>query len=245
VGSLHHFETNGKYQDSATALETTGDHMRCWSSRWIAVLFLGLGAGCGQKSAAPEDNWSSFVDGFIETYFAANPLFAAYQGRHEYDGIFPDWSDAGLKRWLARLHQLRDSAAVFPLDTADAMKRFERDYLIAIIDRDLFWGEQADLPHRNPEFYSGTIDPNVYIAREYAPLERRMRAFTRYAGHLPRALAQVRANLRTPLPRPFAEIGRGRFGGLAGYLKQDVPRCSARWLTPESGASSKLPTRVQ
>ena len=195
-----------------------------WSIRWNAVVVLGLVAGCGQKSAPAGEQWSSFVDGFIETYFAANPLFAAYQGRHEYDGVFPDWSDAGLKRWFARLHQLRDSAAAFSLDSSDATRRFERDYLIAVIDRDLFWGERADLPHRNPEFYSGTIDPNVYVAREYAPLERRMRAFTRYAGNLPRALTQMRANLRTPMPRPFAEIGRGRFGGLAGYLKNDVPQ---------------------
>ena len=26
----------------------------------------------------------------------ANPLFAVYQGRHDFDGRFPDWSDAGL-----------------------------------------------------------------------------------------------------------------------------------------------------
>ena len=195
-----------------------------WSKRWNTVAVAGLVAGCGPKPAPAGENWSNFVNGFIETYFAANPLFAAYQGRHEYDGIFPDWSDAGLKRWFSRLHQLRDSAAAFPLDSTDAAKRFERDYLIAVIDRDLFWGERADLPHRNPEFYAGTIDPNVYIAREYAPLERRMRAFTRYAVNLPRALAQMRANIHTPMPRPFAEIGRGRFGGLAGYLRDDVPQ---------------------
>src|SRR4051794_41006298 len=177
----------------------TGDHMRRRSSRWIAVLLLGLGAGCGQKSAPARDNWTSFVSGFIETYFQANPLFAAYQGRHEYDGVFPDWSEAGLKRWMGRLHQLRDSAEAFPVDSSNASARLERDYLVAVIDRDLFWGERADLPHTNPEFYTGGIDPNVYLAREYAPLPERMRAFTKYATNLPAALAHARANLRTPM----------------------------------------------
>jgi uncharacterized protein DUF885 len=197
-------------------------------ARWLvcpvrlAVAVLVLGCGRGHSGAVEE--WPTFLNGFIETYFAANPLFAAYQGRHEYDGAFPDWSNAGLKRWFARLHQLRDSAVAFPLASSDSAARFERDYLVAVIDRDLFWGEQADLPHRNPEFYSGSLDPNVYIAREYAPLPRRMRAFTKYASNLPRALAQVRANLHTPMPRAYAEIGQGRFSGLAGYLKDDVPQ---------------------
>ena len=179
---------------------------------------------CGRTAENNEGDWQRFTAGFIESYFEANPLFAVYQGRHEYDGVFPDWTDAGLKRWLGRLHQLRDSAAAFAFDSSDTLRLLERDYLIAIIDRDLFWGERADLPHWNPEYYTGPIDPNVYIAREYAPLPQRMRSFARYAANLPGALRNVRANLQTPMPRAFAEIGRGRFEGLASYLKNDVPR---------------------
>jgi hypothetical protein len=67
----------------------------------------------------------------------------------------------------------------------------------------------------------------VYIAREYAPLADRMKSFTRYASNLPAALAHVRANLRTPMPRPYAQIGQGRFSGLAAYLKSDVPQVFA------------------
>jgi hypothetical protein len=182
-----------------------------------------LVSGCGRQQADPGAEWPRFVSGFIETYFEANPGFAVYQGRHEFDGRFPDWTDAGLKRWSGRLHQLRDSAAALPVDTSGAASRLERDYLIAVIDRDLFWLERADLPHWNPEFYAGSLDPNVYIAREYAPLPQRMQAFIRYARNLPGALARARANLRTPMPKPFAEIGKGRAGGLASYLENDVP----------------------
>jgi hypothetical protein len=51
-----------------------------------------------------------------------------------------------------------------------------------------------------------------------------MRSFTRYAANLPAALAHVQTNIRSPMPKPFAQIGQGRFGGLAGYLKNDVPQ---------------------
>ena len=197
------------------------------TSRWRYSVLAGalmLVAGCAARDTAdPGRNWDQFVSGFMDTYFQAEPLFAVYQGRHELDGKFPDWSSAGLTRWNQRLHQLRDSAIAFPVADSDTARRVEREYLVAAIDRDLFWRERAEWPYRNPEYYTGGIDPNVYIAREYAPLEQRMRAFTRYATNLPQALSQMRTNLRTPMPRSYASIGEGRIGGLATYLEQDVP----------------------
>jgi hypothetical protein len=200
--------------------------LRCPGGLMILVA-LGLVAACRGQGGNSGSDWQGFVTGFLETYFEANPLFAVGQGRHEYDGRFPDWSEAGLQAWINRLHQLRDSAAAFPVPERDSAGRFEREYLLSRVDRDLFWLERADWPHRNPEYYTGSLDPNVYIAREYAPLADRMRSFTRYASNLPAALAQVRANIRTPMPKPYAEIGRGRFSGLAAYLKTDVPQVFA------------------
>ncbi len=176
-----------------------------------------------QSSRLAARQWDTFVSGFIETYFQANPLFAVYQGRHEFDGRFPDWSDRGLQTWAQRLHQLRDSAATFPIDSADASRALERDYLIAVAEGDLFWLERADWPHRSASWYSDQIDPNVYLARNYAPLPVRMRAYTRWARGLPKALKQMRANLQRPMPRAYADIGRGQIGGLVSYLRHDVP----------------------
>ena len=194
-----------------------------WRQPLSAGTLMLVTACTAQGPGGPARDWDRFVSGFIETYFEANPLFAVYQGRHEFDGRFPDWSKAGLQRWAQRLHQLRDSAVAFPIDSSDTAHAIERDYVIAVIDGDLFWHERAEWPYRNPEYYTDGIDPNVYIAREYAPLEERMRAFTRYAAGLPQALAHVRVNLRTPMPKTYAEIGRGRLSGLASYLEKDVP----------------------
>jgi len=43
------------------------------------------------------------------------------------------------------------------------------------------------------------IDPDVYVSREYAPLEQRLKAYTVYAKAVPTAVEQIRKNLRTPL----------------------------------------------
>ena len=180
--------------------------------------------GCqSQQADMSAREWDNFVSGFIETYFEANPLFAVYQGRHEYDGRFPDWTDAGLEKWTRRLQQLRDSAAAFSIDSADTTRGLERDYVIAVTDRDLFWLDRADWPHRSPSWYADQIDPNVYLARPYAPLTKRMQSYTSWAQALPAALTSMRTNLQTPMPRAYADIGRGRIGGMVSYLEQDVP----------------------
>jgi hypothetical protein len=190
----------------------------------LAAVALVLLAACrSQEQGLAARDWDRFVSGFVETYFEANPLFAVYQGRHEFDGRFPDWSDAGLQKWARRLHQLRDSAAGFPIDSSDAKRTLERDYLLSVIEGDLFWQERADWPHRSPTWYTDQIDPNVYLARDYAPLAERMRAYTRWAQALPKALAQMRSNLQSPMPRSYADIGRGQVAGMASYLEQDVP----------------------
>jgi uncharacterized protein (DUF885 family) len=190
----------------------------------LAAVALVLLAACRSQEQGPAArDWDRFVSGFVETYFEANPLFAVYQGRHEFDGRFPDWSDAGLQKWARRLHQLRDSAAGFPIDSSDAKRTLERDYLLSVIEGDLFWQERADWPHRSPTWYTDQIDPNVYLARDYAPLAERMRAYTRWAQALPKALAQMRSNLQSPMPRSYADIGRGQVAGMASYLEQDVP----------------------
>ncbi len=181
-------------------------------------------AGCqSQHSRLSAREWDVFVSGFIETYFEANPLFAVYQGRHEFDGRFPDWSEAGLQKWARRLHRLRDSAAAFPIDSSESARAFERDYLMAVVEGDLFWLERADWPHRSASWYGDQIDPNVYLARNYASLPVRMKAYTRWARALPGALRQMRANLQTPMPRAYADLGHGQISGLVSYLQQDVP----------------------
>jgi hypothetical protein len=188
----------------------------------LLIASLALTGGC--RPIAPKPSaWEGFRDGFLEAYFRARPSFAVYQGRHEFDGQFPDWSDAGLRRWIAELHRWRDSAIGIDSAGLSSPERFEREYLVAQIDKDLFWNETAEWPWKNPAYYGSALDPNVYVARPYTPPATRLRALTRWLAGVPEALGQIRANLRTPLPRPYVEIGRIRFGGLIGFLSRDAP----------------------
>jgi uncharacterized protein (DUF885 family) len=178
------------------------------------------------SAAAParKSDWDTYVDKFLEDYFAANPTFAVYQGSHEYDGKFPDWSPDGLSKEIGRLKAEREKVAAFKDDQLDERQRFERDYVLAQIDKDIFWRETADQPHTNPYYYADAVDPDVYVSRPYAPLDTRIKAYTTYARNLPAALQQIKGNMKLPMARNLIAIGRQTIGGLADFFQKDVAK---------------------
>lgn len=194
----------------------------------LALLLAACGRSDQSPSAGPAEangnaDWDGFVAGFVEDTLHARPHFAVYQGRHEFDGQLPDFGAAGTSAEIARLHTARDRAAGFDPAKLDAHRRYLREYLLARIDHDLFWLEEAAWPQRNPLFYTDQLDPDVYLNRPYAPLAQRMAAYARYAEAVPAALTQIRAQLRTPLPRTYAELGAAIFGGYGEFTSGQVP----------------------
>src|SRR6478609_7257254 len=184
-------------------------------------------------SAAEAPKWDAFVHDYLDGYFALNPTAAVYQGRHEYDGQLPDWSEAGLQKKIAWLKAQRAAAEAFKADALDARQKFERDYLVMQVRGDLFWLTTADAPHTNPGWtgYGDAIDPDVYVSRPYAPLGERLTAYIKYTKSVPVALAQIKENLKGPLAKPLAAIGQQAIGGLADFFEQDVPKVFASELT--------------
>lgn len=187
-----------------------------WLSCWL-ILFAPFSIADSKPAA-----WPTFVDEFVAGYFEQQPTFAAEAGRHEFDGRLPDWSPAGLRRTESWLEAQRLQALAYPDQALTSAQRFERDYLLATVAKELFWRQVARRPFKSPQFYAGALDPNLYISRPYAPLAERMRVFIAYAGNVPRAAAQIRANLELPLPRTYIDIGKTVFGGLAKFYEVEA-----------------------
>src|SRR3546814_13429614 len=89
-------------------------------------------------------------------------------------------------------------------------ERFERDYLVHVAQGQLFFLRDTDFAQKNPAFYVGALDPNVYIARPYADPATRMKAFIAYAEKIPAVAAQIKANLTLPLPATYVQFAIGR-----------------------------------
>lgn len=205
----------------------------------VSAAFLALaactsgGGGAGNNATASADatapaatDWGKFRDASLEKWFAADPAFAVYEGRHDFDGKLPDWSAAGLKARGDFLRSIiKDAGAFTGLNADDA---FERDYMVQVAKGQLFWLEDADSPHKNPSFYvGGGLDPNVYVSREYAAPEVRIKAMTAFLRGVPAAAAQIRENLSGPLPASYVKFGEAGFGGFASYYSGDAVKAFA------------------
>jgi hypothetical protein len=215
----------------------------CFAAAGLAVsAFL---AGCsGERGARPADEaapaaiaskdagWPAFVAGFIEARFEADPYFAVQAGRHEYDGQMPDWSRAALDADVEELRKTASALAAFDVARLTQPQRFEHEYLQWVIDSQLFWLTNAESPYRNPAWYLEKLDPSMYLTREYAPLPKRLEGFLGYSRAVPALAANIRANLRTPLPRAFIERGASGFGGYATFFRAEMPAVFAQ-LTDE------------
>jgi len=194
-----------------------------------ALLLAGLGLclsapAFADISTAPAGNgWPQFLHQFQEAYFAANPAFAVSQGRHEYDGRLPDWSAAGICKEAGWLDRERKATLAFKDAALTPEQRFERQYLLARIDGDLFWLTEADEPFHNPAFYlDGGLEPSIYLTRPYASPEKRLKAFIGYLKAVPVAAAQIRENLKTPLAKTFVDRGIDAFDGYARFFPGDA-----------------------
>lgn len=210
-----------------------------WRRRGMAVFVvacaLTLGA-CQRQSAdslpmqasssqhADNADWIKFVDAFEEGFFKFEPAFAVSQGRHEYDGQLPDWSADAIKKEIEWLSSQRTAAAAFAKTELSAPQKFEQEYMLAVIDGNLFWMKEVEQPFTNPAYYMGSLDPSVYLTRPYAALDKRMQAFVTYLRNVPGAAKHIRDNLRLPLPKTFVTFAMNGFNGFASFYRQDVPQ---------------------
>ena len=218
----------------------------------VAVVALAVG-GCqvqdnsnpsGTAAETPSADWPAFVDGFIEASFKANPGFAVYQGRHEYDGQIADLSQAGINAEVARLKKAIADAQAFGDDKLTKQQQYERDYLVAVAKGQLFWidPEGADQPHTNPASYLGVLDPSVHITVPYAPEERRLKSYIKFLQNIPRAAEQMRANIKTPMATSFVDYAKNAFSGFVDYYPGDGMAAWKGVGTPEDQQALKVAT---
>lgn len=194
--------------------------------------------------ATTQSEWPGFVDRFIEDYFVRYPSFAAAQGRHEFDGQLPDWSADGIQKTIAWLEQSRAKAPEFTDSELSLDQRFQRDYVIARIDNELFWLRDVKLPFTNLSYYfDNGLDPNTYVTVPYAPVDQRLRAFIKYLQAVPNAVAQIRGNLQTLMPRTFVEYGTRGFSGFAEFYRGDAVLAFAE--VKDAALQAELKTAIE
>ena len=171
---------------------------------------------------AEDAEYESVAEEYIKTYLAAHPLQGTALGLHEYDGKITDYSRLALDAELSRLRRFDDRLAKFDPSKLSARQSIDLRILQAAVKRDLFEMQEMSTFERNPMVYARAADVNVYIKRNFAPLEDRVRSLVAIESQIPNILIAARTNLNEKLPKPFVELAIQIARGSADFLKKDL-----------------------
>src|SRR5207244_6394628 len=189
----------------------------------FGFILLALDLPAAVFAAQAEDaEYESVAEEYIKTYLAAHPLQGTALGLHEYDGKITDYSRLALDAELSRLRRFDDRLAKFDPTKLSARQSIDLRILQAAVKRDLFEMQEMSIFERNPMVYARAADVNVYIKRNFAPLEDRVRSLVAIESQTPNILIAARTNLNEKLPNPFLKLAIQIARGSADFLKKDL-----------------------
>jgi uncharacterized protein (DUF885 family) len=208
----------------------------------IAVAFAAVACGVAlpRVAAAPpapgDAAFERLAEEYLHGHLAWRPALGVSLGLHDYDGRITDFSPASLAAELTRLKSFDARLASFP--TNGLGREAFGDYLIlgAAVRKELFEFEDLRSYAVNPMTYAGALDVNLYLKRDYAPLDQRVRAVVAVLREAPRVFAAARTNLASTLPRPYVETAIDMATGGIDFLNRDLP-VALRPLTNETRRS--------
>src|ERR1022692_1155864 len=195
----------------------------------LPLLLIVLLAGCSRPAPASR---SSTHDGdadfarlaaeYIAGYLAWRPQTGTSLGLHEYDGKVTDYSHASLGAELARLKSFDQRLGQLKASHLSPQAFYDYRILRSANQREIFGFEQMRIYSDNPMTYAGALDVNIYIKRDFAPLEDRVRSVIAILNQTPQIMSAARANLAESLPRPQVETAIEESEGSADFLAKDL-----------------------
>lgn len=194
----------------------------------IAVMMLSC-SGCsksqstGKNTKESDSSFTAISEEYITGYLKWRPQSGTYLGLHEYDGKVTDYSKKSIEEEIKRLKEY--DAKLGTLDTILMNTRIFYDYKIlrAAIRKELFDLEETRGLFTNPMSYAGIIDVNIYIKRNFAPIEERIKSIIAIEKEAPKIYTAARENLDESLPKPFIETAIQVARGSADFLSKDLP----------------------
>ena len=199
--------------------------MRISLRLFVIALFVRGASGFAAQTA--DADYEAVAEEYIKGYLAARPLEGTALGLHEYDGKIADYSRLALDAELSRLRRFDDRLNKFDPTKLSPRQSIDLRILQAAVKKELFQMQDISVFERNPMVYARAADLNIYVQRNFAPLEDRVRSLIAIESQVPNILIAARTNLKEVLPKPFVELAIQIARGSSDFLKKDLPAAIA------------------
>ena len=169
----------------------------------------------------------------LDDYWSFHPTVAAAAGLHRYDGMLPVYTGATLRGYTSRVRGYLE--ALDRLDRRDGLSREVRlrlGVLRGLLLTELSDIEDQRLPRTLPLYSLFRMNIVNYLLRNYAPLDRRVRAIGKLESQVPRFLKDLRATLDPRLADTFFEVGEMAATGMLDAYARELPEILSGVSTP-------------
>jgi len=190
----------------------------------LAVLF-----SCEQKNkqaAVPVSGDAAFEklsENYLTGFLAWRPANGVALGYHQYDGKVTDLGKESIGKELGRLKDFDQQLSATDTTLLSAKDFYDFRILRSAIKNEIFNFEDMGEFDRNPMTYAGAVDVSIYIKRNFAPLEERLKSIIAIEKNAANVFIAAKANLKDTLAKPYVEtaieIARGTADFLSGDLK--------------------------
>jgi uncharacterized protein (DUF885 family) len=195
--------------------------------RLFVVIALSLGMATPGRAAEADTkkadaDFDKLALDFIGGYLTARPLQGVALGFHQFDGKIGDYSRLAIDAEVERLKRFQNQLG--KLDPHQLSKRadLDRRILLAAVAGELFQIVDMGIFEKNPMTYAGALDVNIYIKRDFKPLEDRVRDIVTIEDQAANVMTAAKTNLAPALAKPYVELAIQIANGSADFLEKDL-----------------------
>ena len=200
----------------------------------LGVAITMLAAGTKKKQSAktptpspvlandPDSQFDKMALDFIGGYLAARPLLGVALGLHQYDGKIGDYTRLAIDAELERLHRFQNAFSQLDGSKLSQRAEIDRRILLSAIASQLLRIEDLGAFDKNPMTYASALNLNIYIKRDFKPLDDRVRDIVTIEDQAANIMTAAKTNLAPVLPKPYVDLGIQIANGSADFLEKDL-----------------------
>jgi uncharacterized protein (DUF885 family) len=174
--------------------------------------------------ATPQDDaFQKIAHDYVDQYLRANPEQATDLGDHRFDGQLTDYSSEARAKDLATQKEFRNKLNAIDGSQLTGANNIDFRILKENIDYQIFQAEELKEPEWNPLVYMQSLANSLYllVARDFAPVEKRIPNLRQRMEKIPGVIAQAKANLQHP-PRVHTETAIEQTQGAISLVQEGL-----------------------
>ncbi len=196
--------------------------MRAYSYTLLLIITI-ISSSCQQKKTTENDKaFEKLAASYIDSYLSWRPQYGTYLGLHEYDGKITDYSDVSINKELTKLKEFDKKFEAIDVNSISKKNYYDLQMLKLSVKNEIFNIVDLHYYQKNPMAYAGAIDINIYIKRNFAPIEQQIKSIIAIEKEAPKLYENAKKNLADTLSKPHTELAISIAKGTASFLEKDV-----------------------